>query len=417
MASPFYTGEHEAYREVVRRFVEKEIAPYAHEWDEAGGFPRELYEKAAAIGLLGLGFPEEYGGTEVDYVTFARIFVELSRGWLGLAGIIGTHLVLADVVVVVDAVGDRMPAVSGVLAELAHVDPGRGVVRNVRVQHDAGAEHHELEVLEPRDGFTDERTNRRRADDGTQLPHACVEQYLGVGPEQLVQLRPRTPGHDVGVRVLQPADGEIVDRLTYLGLHRVDRNQDRRGRPGLGLGLRRLVGKRQLADLRAGAQGDVDRLARAVARVRDGDPVTGLVHSHPAYQLRRVMHCALVDRGDHIAVLQPGPLGRTRGRDLHDCGTGRRGRVLRHHTQIDGGGSGVPPPMPAVIASDFLGASAALSMIFLSSASFGEMNSSPFMLRTFFKSSGRMIMRSRRFSMPVMTSMASFALSSLSMAM
>ena len=34
MASPFYTAEHEAYRDVVRRFVEKEIEPYAHEWDE-----------------------------------------------------------------------------------------------------------------------------------------------------------------------------------------------------------------------------------------------------------------------------------------------------------------------------------------------------------------------------------------------
>src|SRR2546422_1470740 len=66
MASPFYTAEHEAYREVVRRFVEKEIAPCAHEWDEAGGFPRLLYEKAAAIGLLGLGFPEEYGGGAPD---------------------------------------------------------------------------------------------------------------------------------------------------------------------------------------------------------------------------------------------------------------------------------------------------------------------------------------------------------------
>src|SRR5260370_25109478 len=60
MASPFYTAEHEAYREVVRRFVEKEIEPYAHEWDEAGGFPRVLYEKAAQIGLLGLGFPQGY---------------------------------------------------------------------------------------------------------------------------------------------------------------------------------------------------------------------------------------------------------------------------------------------------------------------------------------------------------------------
>src|SRR5258707_14484313 len=67
MASPFYTTEHEAYRDVVRRFVEKEIEPYAHEWDEAGGVPRELYEKGAANGRLGLGFSEEYGGTEGQY--------------------------------------------------------------------------------------------------------------------------------------------------------------------------------------------------------------------------------------------------------------------------------------------------------------------------------------------------------------
>src|SRR5450756_3111294 len=78
MASPFYTAEHEAYREVVRRFVEKEIEPYAHEWDEAGGFPRVLYEKAAEIGLLGLGFPEEYGGTEVDNFMWIVAVQELS---------------------------------------------------------------------------------------------------------------------------------------------------------------------------------------------------------------------------------------------------------------------------------------------------------------------------------------------------
>src|SRR6202051_1047199 len=83
MASPFYPGEHEAYREVVRRFVEKEIEPYAHEWDEAGSFPRVLYEKAAAIGLLGLGFPEEYGGTEVDNFMWIVAVQELARAGAG----------------------------------------------------------------------------------------------------------------------------------------------------------------------------------------------------------------------------------------------------------------------------------------------------------------------------------------------
>src|SRR4051794_41887061 len=66
MTSPFYTAEHDAFRDVMRRFVEKEITPFAHEWDEAGEFPRALYRKAAEIGLLGLGFPEEYGGIAAD---------------------------------------------------------------------------------------------------------------------------------------------------------------------------------------------------------------------------------------------------------------------------------------------------------------------------------------------------------------
>src|SRR4029078_6019200 len=83
MGNPFYTSEHEAYREVVRRFVEKEIEPYAHEWDEAGGFPRVLYQKPAEIGLLGLGFPEEYGGTEVDNFMWIVAVQELARAGAG----------------------------------------------------------------------------------------------------------------------------------------------------------------------------------------------------------------------------------------------------------------------------------------------------------------------------------------------
>ena len=66
MASPFYTSEHEAFREVMRRFVQKEIEPYTSQWDEEGEFPRELYRKAADIGMLGLGYPEEYGGIAAD---------------------------------------------------------------------------------------------------------------------------------------------------------------------------------------------------------------------------------------------------------------------------------------------------------------------------------------------------------------
>ncbi len=77
--SPYLTAEHEAFRDTIRRFVREEIAPFAADWDEAETFPRELYNKAAAVGILGLGFPEEYGGIEGD--VFFRIVLseELSR--------------------------------------------------------------------------------------------------------------------------------------------------------------------------------------------------------------------------------------------------------------------------------------------------------------------------------------------------
>ena len=52
----YYTAEHRAFASSIKRFVEKEISPYVNEWDEAETFPRELYQKAASVGLLGLGF-------------------------------------------------------------------------------------------------------------------------------------------------------------------------------------------------------------------------------------------------------------------------------------------------------------------------------------------------------------------------
>ncbi|CAN5722104.1 hypothetical protein BH11PSE3_BH11PSE3_38310 [soil metagenome] len=64
--SPFYTEEHEAFRDTVRRFVERELMPHVDQWDEAEEFPREIYRKASAAGLLQLGFPEAYGGVATD---------------------------------------------------------------------------------------------------------------------------------------------------------------------------------------------------------------------------------------------------------------------------------------------------------------------------------------------------------------
>jgi acyl-CoA dehydrogenase len=83
LASPFYTPEHEAFRGTVRRFVDREIEPNAHAWDEAGEFPRALYTKAGEIGLLGLGFPEEYGGISADRFMWIIAVQELARAGSG----------------------------------------------------------------------------------------------------------------------------------------------------------------------------------------------------------------------------------------------------------------------------------------------------------------------------------------------
>lgn len=91
MADPlFYTPEHLAYRTQLRRFVEREIQPHAEDWDVAGLVPRELYAKAAEIGLMGVRFPEAYGGIPGDRFFAILVQQELARG--GSGGVVAALL-------------------------------------------------------------------------------------------------------------------------------------------------------------------------------------------------------------------------------------------------------------------------------------------------------------------------------------
>ncbi len=71
----------------IREFAESEIKPHVMEWDEAQHFPEELRPKLAELGLLGVLFPEEYGGAGMGYVEYATIIEELGRvcGSVGLS--------------------------------------------------------------------------------------------------------------------------------------------------------------------------------------------------------------------------------------------------------------------------------------------------------------------------------------------
>jgi len=86
----YYTPEHEQFRNTMRAFVAREIAPFANDWDEAEEFPRELYRQAAEIGLLGLGYPEEFGGTPADIFYSLIASDELARA--GSGGVLASLL-------------------------------------------------------------------------------------------------------------------------------------------------------------------------------------------------------------------------------------------------------------------------------------------------------------------------------------
>jgi alkylation response protein AidB-like acyl-CoA dehydrogenase len=81
----------------IRDFVEREVIPVASEMEHRNEYPHALVETMKNLGLFGLNVPEEFGGSAIDDTAFALVFEELSRGWMGLAGIIGTHSVLCDV--------------------------------------------------------------------------------------------------------------------------------------------------------------------------------------------------------------------------------------------------------------------------------------------------------------------------------
>jgi acyl-CoA dehydrogenase len=146
MKSPFYSEAHEAFRETVRRFVAAEIEPHAAAWDEAETFPRELYQKAAAIGLLQIGFPAAYGGIEAD--VFYRIIAaqELARaGAGGISAGLNSHTIGAPPIAAAGSQALKARVLPGVLS-------GREISALAITEPDAGSDVANLKTTARRDG-------------------------------------------------------------------------------------------------------------------------------------------------------------------------------------------------------------------------------------------------------------------------
>lgn len=128
----YYSPEHEQFRKTVREFVAREIIPFINEWDEAEEFPHRLYQQAAEIGLLGIGYPEEYGGTPADGFYSIIVSEELGRaGSGGLMASLLSHSIAAPPILAVGSEELKARVLPGILAgekipALAITEPAGG---------------------------------------------------------------------------------------------------------------------------------------------------------------------------------------------------------------------------------------------------------------------------------------------------
>jgi alkylation response protein AidB-like acyl-CoA dehydrogenase len=81
-----FTEEHELFRDSVRKYVEKELAPHAEEWEEAEEFPNTVFTRMGELGFLGLRYPEKYGGQNCDFLFSIVLAEELGRSGMGSIG-------------------------------------------------------------------------------------------------------------------------------------------------------------------------------------------------------------------------------------------------------------------------------------------------------------------------------------------
>ena len=84
--------------EAVRRFVDREVIPAANELEHNDEYPHALVARMKELGLFGATIPQAHGGLGLSFITYARIMAELSRGWMSLAGVINSHLIMGYVI-------------------------------------------------------------------------------------------------------------------------------------------------------------------------------------------------------------------------------------------------------------------------------------------------------------------------------
>jgi len=127
-----YNEDHEAFRAMIRDFIESEVAPEYHEWEKDGHPPKDFYKKLGELGVFGINVPEEYGGAgETSYKFESIIMEETARAGVTF-GAAGIHVNLVRPYLLAFASAEQkqrwMPGfVSGeMMGALAMTEPGTG---------------------------------------------------------------------------------------------------------------------------------------------------------------------------------------------------------------------------------------------------------------------------------------------------
>jgi len=191
----YFTKEHNMVRRAVKEFIDKEVKPFIDEWEEAGEFPREMYKKAADVGILGTGYPEEYGGTLWDNFFQIAVGEELMRSTSGgfAAGLGSLNIALPPILNSgTDEQKKRFiaPVIAGDrIAALGITEPGGGSdVANIKTTAVSDGDHYIV------NGSKTFITSGRRADQLT-----CAVRTGGEGAHgiSLLVIESDTPGYSV----------------------------------------------------------------------------------------------------------------------------------------------------------------------------------------------------------------------------
>ncbi|MBF0117834.1 MAG: acyl-CoA dehydrogenase family protein [Desulfobacterales bacterium] len=191
----YFQKSHNMVRKAVKEFISKEVLPNIEEWEEAGEFPKEIYKKASDVGILGIGFPEDLGGTPGDIFFQIAVIEELMRsGSGGFAASLGSLNIALPPILKVGTKEQKekfiKPVLSGEkIAALAITEPSGGSdVANIQTTAVREKDHYIV------NGSKTFITSGCRADQIT-----CAVRTGGPGAHgiSLLVIESKTPGYSV----------------------------------------------------------------------------------------------------------------------------------------------------------------------------------------------------------------------------